>query len=243
LLLAAVCRAEGDEERPGQKLWRSCAACHCVTDPRIPEDNDWLELNKTTSCISGEQDTPEARAALIGYLRAKETIRPLLVDEQHGSPAKLARGTIRVPATAGSAYLKAERESVRAGTPPKVRLRWQASEKGKTLVLPAGKYRVINYSFYRVDRQGRRWAASGTSAEGCLELTIGDREAVFDLRPEVRGHLGCTAVTGRYVLGFYMTNRFDTRMSVARDGQLSNPRWIVKDPADKRVAAGDFVPS
>ncbi|MHC4960176.1 MAG: hypothetical protein ACYTGN_17620 [Planctomycetota bacterium] len=238
---SATAPAEDEKERPGQDLWRSCAACHCVPDLRIAQDNDWLKLNETTTCISPAQDLPGAREALIGYLRAKETIRPLLIDEQHVPPAGTATGRIRVPSTAGSAYLKAERKSVREGTPPKVRLRWQASEKGKTLTLPAGEFRVINYSFYRTDTQGRRWTAAGTSTEGCTQVVVkGDKEAEFDLLPEIRAHLGCTAVTGRYVLGFYMTSRANTRMSLARDGRLVNPKWIIRGSGGERIDAGDF---
>jgi hypothetical protein len=100
------------------------------------------------------------------------TIRPLLIDEKHEAPAGATCGKIRLPSTAGSAYLKAERKSVRKGSPPKIRLRWRDSEKGRTVALPVGEYRVISYCFYRTDKQGRQWAAAGSSAEGCTELTI-----------------------------------------------------------------------
>ena len=142
-LLADRGAAEDPEHRGGQDLWRSCSSCHCVPDPRIAEDEDWLKLNETTTCISGESDTPEARKALIDYLHAEQTIRPLLIDERQGAPAGMACGKVRVPSTAGSAYLKAERKSVRDGSPPKIRLRWKESEKGTTLQVPAGEYRLV----------------------------------------------------------------------------------------------------
>jgi hypothetical protein len=238
--------AQDRDDRAGQDLWRSCAACHCVPDPRIPEDAHWLKLNETTTCISGEDDTPEARSALIAYLRAKRTIRPLLVDERHPPPAGTACGKIRVPPTAGSAYLKAERKSVREGSPPKIRLRWRASEKGTTLTLPAGEYRVISYSFYRNDEQQRKWIASGSSAEGCAQLTIGsERVAALDLLPEIQGHLSCDQDEDgededAHVLGFFMTNRSGRRLSLALEGKLVNPAWIIKGAEGERVDAGDF---
>jgi len=233
--------AQDEGHRVGQDLWRSCAACHCVPDRRIPEDDDWLKLNETTTCISGEKDTPEARSALIAYLRARDTIRPLLIDEQHAPPAGVTCGKIRVPSTAGSAFLKAERNSVREGTPAKIRLHWKASEKGTTLALPAGEFRVISYSFYRLDEKGRRWSASGTSAEGCTPLIVSrDKEAAFDLLPEIQAHLSCEKGEDGHVLGFFMTNRKDKRMSLSREGTLVNPKWVITRAEGERVDAGDF---
>jgi hypothetical protein len=234
-------RAEESEEPDGQALWRSCSSCHCVPDLRIPEDEDWLKLNETTTCISGSDDTPESRAALDAYLRAEETIRPLLVDERHPAPVETKRGRLRLPATAGSAYLKADRASVRTGSPPKIRVRWSAGEKEKALELPVGDYRVISYSFYRTDEKGRRWIASGSSAEGCLELTIrSEEEDSFDLQPEIQAHLSSEADEIGHVLGFFMTNRYDQRMSLARAGKLVIPSWIISDAKGKRIDSGDF---
>jgi hypothetical protein len=235
--------AQDTGHRPGQDLWRSCSACHCVPDRRIPEDEDWLKLNETTTCISGAKDTPEARRALIAYLRSKETMRPLLIDEQYEPPAGVTCGKIRVPSTAGSAYLKAERKSVRAGSPGKIRLHWKGSEKGTTLALPAGEFRVISYAFYRSDKKGRQWSASGTSAEGCTQLIIrSDKDAAFDLLPEIQAHLSCEEDEDedRHVLGFFMTNRNNKRMSISREGKLVNPRWVITGAEGQRVDAGDF---
>ena len=233
--------AQDGGSRDGQDLWRSCSACHCVPDPRVPEDEDWLKLNETTTCISGERDTPEARKALIGYLRSKETIRPLLIDEQHEPPAGMTCGKIRVPATAGSAYLKAERKSVREGSPPKIRLRWRDSEKGTTLAVPSGEFRVISYGFYRLGKKGRQWTASGTSAEGCTQLIISnEKDAAFDLLPEIQAHLSCEEGEDGHVLGFFMTNRNDKRMSLSCEGKLVNPKWVITGADGERVDAGDF---
>ncbi|MHC4974580.1 MAG: hypothetical protein ACYTG3_19875 [Planctomycetota bacterium] len=233
--------AQDAGHRAGQDLWRSCSACHCVPDRRIPQDEDWLKLNETTTCISGEKDTPEARKALIAYLCSKETMRPLLIDDQHAPPEGMTRGRIRVPSTAGSAYLKAERKSVRAGSPPKVRLRWGASEKGTTLAVPAGEFRVISYSFYRLDEKERPWTVSGTSAEGCTQLIISsDKDAAFDLLPEIQAQLSCKADEDSHVLGFFMANRKGKRMSLSREGTLVNPTWIITGAAGERIDAGDF---
>jgi hypothetical protein len=229
-----------DAPRPGQALWRSCSTCHCVPDPRIPEDADWLKLNETTTCISGENDTPEARRALIAYLRAEGTLRPLLIDERNAAPKGPTCGKIRLPSTAGSAYLRTSRKSIRE-CPPKIRLRWGDSEKGALLALPVGEYRVVSYAFYRKDEQGRRWAAAGSSAEGCADLVIKvDAEAALDLRPEIQAHLSAEASDDGHVLGFFMTNRHDQRMSLARDGKLVNPGWLITDAEGKRIDAGDF---
>jgi hypothetical protein len=239
--LAGSGMAQDRENAGGQDLWRSCSSCHCVPDPRIAEDEDWLKLNETTTCISGESDTPEARKALIAYLHAEKTIRPLLIDEGQDAPAGTACGKVRVPSAAGSAYLKAERKSVRDGSPPKIRLRWKKSEKGTTLAVPVGEYRVISYAFYRTDEQGRRWMASGSSAEGCAQVTIGgDAEATLDLVPEIQGHLSCEEGEGGQVLGFFMTDRGGKRMSLSCGGKLVNPGWLITGAEGERIDAGDF---
>ncbi|MHC4953256.1 MAG: hypothetical protein ACYTGZ_05150 [Planctomycetota bacterium] len=225
----------------GQDLWRSCSACHCVPDARIPADEYWLKLNETTTCIAGERDTPETRKDLISYLRSKKTIRPLLIDELYEAPAGVAQGKIRVPSTAGSAYLKAERKSVREGTPPKIRLHWKDSKKGTILTLPEGEFRVISYCFYRADKQKRLWVASGSSAEGCTELTISrDKEATLELLPEIQANLSSTASKDGLVLGFFMTNRNNKRMSLSREGKLVNPTWVITSAKGERIDAGDF---
>lgn len=245
VLLLLVAGGTGMAEDPGnpggQDLWRSCSACHCVPDPRIAEDEDWLKLNETTTCISGESDTPEARKALIDYLHAEKTVRPLLIDERNAAPAGATCGKVRVPSTAGSAYLKAERKSVRDGSPPKIRLRWKESEKGTTLQVPVGEYRVISYAFYRTDGEGRRWMASGSSAEGCAQVAIGaGAEAALDLVPEIRGHLSCEEGEGGYALGFFMTDGGSKRMSLSCGGKLVNPGWLITGAEGERIDAGDF---
>ncbi|MHC4813338.1 MAG: hypothetical protein ACYTGW_19775 [Planctomycetota bacterium] len=240
--------AQKPDLHAGQDLWRSCSACHCVPDLRIPEDENWLSLNNTTTCISGEMDTPAMRANLNAYLRSEDTLRPVLIDENYEPPAQATCGKIRVPSTAGNAYLKSERESIRKGSPPKIRLAWKASAKGKTLVLPVGQYRVISYSFHRPDSKSdskkQTWSVSGTSAEGCLELAIeSGKQATFDLRPEIQGHLNTKADKGnkgKWMLGFFMTNRGGTRMSISCDGRLVNPEWVIKGAGEKIVEQGDF---
>jgi hypothetical protein len=236
--------AEEPESQAGQDLWRSCSSCHCVPDPRIPEDGDWLKLNETTTCISGEHDTPEERKALIAYLRAGTTIRPLLISDGQAAPAGATCGKIRVPSTAGSAYLKAERKSVRDGSPPRIRLSWKESEKGTTLAVPVGEYRVISYAFYRTDEKGQHWAASGSSAEGCAQVTVGgDAEAALELVPEIEGHLTCEEGEdgeGSHVFGFFMSDKGGKRMSLACQGKLVNPSWMVTGAEGQRIDAGDF---
>jgi hypothetical protein len=230
----ALFLASGIASAGGQDLWRSCAACHCVPDLRIAEDENWLKLNETTTCIAGEHDTPESRRSLIEYLRAKKTLRPLLIDEKH--PGK--GGTVQLPSTPGSAYLKADRASVRKGAPAKIRLRWRTA---KSLQLPAGAYRVISYSFYRKDKDGRRWVISGSSAQGCADIVSDPKKpATFALLPQIRAKLSCKPGDQGYLFGFFMTNRGGARLSVARDGALVDPAWLVRDERMKIVDRGDF---
>ncbi len=242
--LLAWALMSGQEAKPpdGQTLWRSCSSCHCVPDARIPEDKNWLKLNETTTCITGENDTPEHRKALNDYLQAEGTIRPVFIGEGHTFPKGTPCGKIRIPSTSGSAYLKAERESIRKGTPPKVRLYWKAGEKGRTLEVPEGEYRVISYFFYRTDAASKLWALSASSSEGCATLTIRRGEEVDSgLLPEFQGHLSAKPEGDEFLFGFFMTNRTGTRMSISREGTLINPSWIVKDAGETVVDRGGFV--
>lgn len=244
VLLLAWALGRGQEAKPpdGQALWRSCSSCHCVTDARIPEDKHWIKMNETTTCISGDNDTPEHRKALNDYLQAEGTIRPLFIGEGHKPPKGTPCGKIRIPSTSGSAYLKAERESVRKGTPPKVRLYWKAGEKGRTLEVPEGEYRVINYFFYRTDAASKQWNLSASSSEGCATLKIRrGEETDSGLLPEFQGHLSATGEGDEVLFGFFMTNQTGTRMSIAREGVLVNPSWIIKDAGETVVDRGGFA--
>jgi hypothetical protein len=33
----------------GKEDWASCGTCHCTTDRRIPEDEDWVNMNEETT--------------------------------------------------------------------------------------------------------------------------------------------------------------------------------------------------
>ena len=240
LAVAPSLLAQDANRRDGQRIWRSCSSCHCVPDARIPQDRDWLALNKTTTCISGADATKAHRANLISYLSDDATMRPLLIDGKTNL-AKGATGTVRVPETAGSAYLKADRQSIRSGSPRKIRLVWPEGKKGRTFDLPVGSYRLISYAFYRVDDSDSRWSIAGSSAEGCMELNIRENEAsAIDCLPEIHGNLSWKLEGNNYTFDYFMTNRRGQRLSVARNGVLANPVWQLVDAAGRQVERGTF---
>jgi hypothetical protein len=225
----------------GKEAFRSCADCHCTTDPDIAEDEDWIRLNEKTTCISGE-NTERTREAIIAYLRHEGTLRPLLVDEKRGPGKKKAVGEITLPATAGSAYLKAERDSVRTGTPLMVRLAWPASPEGKTLAVPAGEYRVINYWLYRKGEGGGRWMATVTNVDGCAWLTLAaDRAEVFSSEAVLFGRfLVERTEAGVFSFTFTLFDENENRMTLSKNGRIVHPEFRIVDAAGKEVARGAF---
>ena len=89
--------------KEGKRIFRSCAGCHCATDPRIPEDDDWLRMNRTTACVKASDATPEKRQALEAYLRSDRVVRPLLVTEGTELKTRLPVGAVSIPEISGSA--------------------------------------------------------------------------------------------------------------------------------------------
>lgn len=240
--------AFGDEEseelyREGKKAFRSCAACHSVTEPKLKEDEDWLKLNQVTACINAGEMTPRVRKALDVFFRSPETLRPLLVDENYTPREGRACGMIRVPPTSGSAYLKAERESIRKGSPPKIRLYWKASEKGKTLTIPAGKYRVITYRFYRAstDERAELWTLSVTDINGCAALDISEEaEERFDFKAEMRSKLTAKQVRGGVNFILSIRNETDSVLTLSRNGEMCIPRFMVVDSTGREIFKSSF---
>jgi len=227
----------------GKKAFRSCAACHCVTEPTLKEDEDWLKLNQVTACISAGDMTPRVRKALDVFFRSPETRRPLLIDENYTPREGVVLGRIDVPATSGSAYLKAERESIRKGTPSKIRLYWKESEKGKTLAIPAGNYRIITYRFYKPSGDGKDhlWTLSVTDVNGCGELNVGGDETVgFGFLPEMRAALSAEKANDGIKLSLAIRNEKDSVLTLSMNGNMCLPRYAVLGPSGKEVYSAAF---
>ncbi|MBU0755708.1 MAG: hypothetical protein KJ645_11255 [Planctomycetes bacterium] len=246
IVLAGPLRADDETNRlysEGKKAFRSCAACHSVTEPTLKEDDDWLKLNQVTACISAGEMTPRVRKALDVYFRSSETRRPLLVDENYTPEEGMVLGKINLPTTSGSAYLKAERESIRQGSPSGIRLYWKDSEKGKSLSIPAGKYRVITYRFYRVTGEGKDqlWTLSVTDVNGCGEIDIGENETVnYDFLPEMRGTLSAEKAENGIKLSLAIRNERDSTLTLSKNGDMCLPRFAIFNPSGKEIRHAAF---
>lgn len=246
-LLTAGATQSDDETaqlyKEGKKAFRSCAACHFVNDPTLKEDEDWLLLNNVTACISAGDITPRIRKALDVYFRGDKTRRPLLVDENYKPREGRICGKLKVPPTSGTAFLKTERESIRKGAPPKIRLYWKASKEGKTLDVPAGKYRVIGYRFFRTSEDDSRelWTLSITDINGCVDLEI--EEGVvegFDFAPEMRGTISSEETEVGIKFSLAMRNETDSTLTLSKDGGMCLPRFIVEDSTGKKLYENVF---
>jgi hypothetical protein len=227
----------------GKVAWRSCAKCHCATDPRIAEDEDWVRLNEETTCIESGKPVPRLRAAIMAYLRDRDTLRPSLLARDHAPADGEKAGKVAVPEIGGSAYLKADRESIRNGSPAMVRLRWDETPDEKSIPAPAGKYDVINFWFYRRARgsEEQRWMVSGTNVSGCATLDIKPGgEEVLVLEPTLYGELVATRKDDGYALSFSMHDLGGSRMTLSRNGRVVMPRFRISDAQGKTVAEGPF---
>lgn len=246
VLFFATVRADEETEtlyREGKKAFRSCAACHFVNEPNLKEDEDWLNLNKVTACISAGDLTPRIRKALDVFFRSDETRRPLLVDENYKPNDNQACGKLKVPETSGTAFLKTERESIRKGAPPKIRLYWKASQAGKILTVPAGKYRVIGYRYFRKakDNQGELWTLSVTDLNGCTDLVISeDGIEDFDLAPVMNGTLSAEENKDGIKFSLALRNETNSTMTLSKNGEMCLPRFVVKDSSGKKVYENVF---
>ncbi|MFH2002075.1 MAG: hypothetical protein ABIK28_20545 [Planctomycetota bacterium] len=230
----------------GKKAFRSCAACHSVTEPTLKEDDDWLKLNWVTACINAGEMTPRVRKALDVYFRSPETRRPLLVDEQYTPENGQACGKIKVPPTSGSAFLKAERESIREGAPAKLRLYWKASEKGKTLTLPCGTYRVITYRYYKEkvnasESRNELWTLSVTDINGCGDIRVAEGQTTeFGFLPELQGRISGAKSDEGVKLSLAVRNEHDSILTLSRDGGMCLPDFVIIDAAGNEAYRAAF---
>jgi hypothetical protein len=227
----------------GKAAWRSCAKCHCATDPRIEEDDDWVRLNEHTTCIESGKPAPKVRASILAYLRHPGTLRPILVNQDFKPEEGKETGKVAVPETGGSAYLRANRTSIKQGTPAMVRLHWSESTEEQSMVAPAGEYDVINYWFYRRWGEERkdRWMATGTNVSGCTTMTVTpDSEEFMDLDPVVYGKFTAKRKGEGYALSFSMQDIGGSRMTLSKNGRVVMPGYRILDADGKTVAEGRF---
>ncbi len=224
--------------REGREAFRSCTTCHCATDPRIPEDEDWLRMNETTACIDAGESTPEVRKALNAYLRSDRAIRPPMVDEAYMPKEGLPHGAVGLPEVAGSAFLKAEGEQVARGAPARLRLYWQAGEKGRTLVVPAGEYRVISYALYGRGGEDNteRWMMTASNINGCLAVKVEAGKTVpLDLAPVFRGKVSAEPVEGATRILFSQTDRHGNVATLSVHGEVRLPEYRLFDGAGREL--------
>jgi hypothetical protein len=238
LLIAVAIVAQDDPKliAEGKEAWRSCATCHCATDPKIKEDEDWIKMNLTTSCIDEGDVGPRIRHAINAYLRSEKTLRPILINEEYKPKKGLKFGRIKVPPTSGSAYLRATSKSVRKGTPAKIRLYWKASEKGKELIVPAGEYRVISYFFYRSDAEGR-WFISSCDSQGVGSITVNEHgltHYAFSTKVKAKFTAELWGETVGLMLGF--KDKSDNRMTLAHNSRMVAINCVIRDPGGKELA-------
>ena len=183
------------------------------------------------------------RESILAYLRHPGTLRPILVNQDFKPEEGEAKGKVVVPETGGSAYLRANRASIKQGTPAMVRLHWSESANEKSMVVPAGEYDVINYWFYRRGgEEGKdRWMATGTNVSGCTTMTVTpDAEELMDLEPLVYGKLTAKRKGEGYSLSFSMQDIGGSRMTISKNGRVVMPGYRILDAEGKTVAEGRF---
>ena len=222
----------------GKRVFRSCAGCHCATDSGIPEDDDWLRMNRTTACFKAEDATPETRQALETYLKSDKVIRPVLVTEALAPKPGLPYGAVGLPEVAGSAYLKAGGDAVAKGAPAKIRLYWKAGQKGRTLPLPAGEYRVISYALY--GRGGKesveRWMMTATNVNGCVELTVEEgKTTVLELKPVFVGDAYAESKEDKVKILYSQTDPNGNVATLSVNGDVRRPECRVLDAGGREV--------
>ncbi|MHC4779244.1 MAG: hypothetical protein ACYTFG_11775 [Planctomycetota bacterium] len=220
----------------GKEEFRSCGTCHCATDPEIAEDEDWVILNETTTCIPAGERSPHVRKAIMAYLRHPETLRPRLMRGDKPESEEDC-GDVELTAVAGSAYLKAERESVREGTPVMIRLHWEESEKGRTVKVPLGEYRIINYWLYRTTDDGRqRWMATSTNVDGCANLVVSaDMAERFAPEGIPYGTFSAEKIETGFSFTFTITDENGNRMTLSKNGAVIYPEFRILDGEGKEI--------
>ena len=154
-----------------------------------------------------------------------------------------ACGQLRVPATSGSAFLKADRESVRDGSPAKIRLFWRASAEGQTLSVPAGTYRIINYRFYRRPEAGgeKLWNTAATNVNGCGELRVSpDEPEDFYLEPLVCAEVSTEEAEDGVKISLAVRDEWDNTLTLSVAGAMWLPSLAIADAEGESVYEAAF---
>jgi hypothetical protein len=238
--------------------WQGCAQCHVAPDTSVEHDARWIGLNRATTCLTGDAATPENRARMIAFLR--DGLAPLpplyraLSRDGDGVAAPDSSGWVSLPATEGSAYLR----TVPAEPTPEdasgdgeattfLRVVWSRTETGSHVALPRGEYEIIGYSFYREGDGGTRWTASATVQKGQApdRIEVDSSKAVaLPIEPTVLPDLQAVAEGEDLDIQFQLRNVAGDRMTLTRDGELVEPRWVAFAPERSRqLASGRFTPS
>ena len=227
----------------GKVGWRSCAKCHCATDPCIKEDEDWVVLNEKTTCIEAGKPAPRLRKSIMAYLRHPETLRPVFVDKDYKPGEDVKTGKVTVPEIGGSAYLKAERSSIKTGSPSMVRLYWGETKEEKSMAAPVGEYSVINYWFYRKGGKGGkdRWMITGTNVNGCTTLNVNpDDEELMDVDCEIYSAFKAERKDEMFSLSLSLQDLGGSRVTLSKNGNVVMPGYRILDGEGRTVAEGPF---
>lgn len=249
---AALTASQEREDVPGPsfsvvRTWASCAECHAAPDARVEHDGRWIGLNETTACLTGEAAEPENRRALIAFLEAGRAPLPELVRSRHRAESAdpvPGCGAVELPSTSGSALLRrGEGDDVGKD----VRIYWEASKDGRIVDLPVGDYTLIGYSFYRVDRKGRRWTASATVQEGedpdVLEVR-GEEPVRLSVVPRMFSDLKAEVDGDILEVTFQKRNEAGDRMTLTCDGDLVEPTWVLEaNDAGAPEVTGPMAPT
>ena len=179
----------------------------------------------------------------MAYLRHPDTLRPIFVDKDYKPGEDMKTGKVTVPAIGGSAYLKAERSSIKKGSPSMVRLYWGETEEEKSMAAPAGEYSVINYWFYRREEKGGkdRWMITGTNVNGCTTLNVNpDDEELMDVDCVI--YSAFKAKRNDEMVSFSLTlqDLGGSRVTLSKNGNVVMPGYRILDGEGKTVAEGLF---
>jgi hypothetical protein len=165
------------------------------------------------------------------------------MDQNYKPDEGIETGEIIVPATTGSAYLKAGRDSVKKGSPSMIRLYWRETEDEKSMAAPSGEYIVINYWLYRKGGKNgeERWMVTGTNVGGCTELNLDPgEEAYFDLGTVIEGKFKSTRKEDGFALSFSLHDVWGNRMTLSKNGRIIMPGYRIVDEEGKVLAEGIF---
>ncbi|MAG56229.1 MAG: hypothetical protein CMJ83_08065 [Planctomycetes bacterium] len=208
--LTSVAPAQrGGHGSDGRALFAGCTHCHGMPDPGVPGGDLWIDRVKTTACVApaGKAGMPK-RKALLGYLRAKSTMRPVNLAKR--TEPRAGQGLVTCSIPTGSVLLLPEGPANDDVKP--VRLVF-GDEKGNAAqrAMPVGTWRVRSYRIQRKDKKGVTWQLWGSGGKGRrVEVRAGETTPLpldVDVRVKVtarggrRGFRVGVGVTGDSQMG------------------------------------------